>query len=125
MVMQHLARLGLTISSALTDAVHNILGTPAGLQYDARIPVRRQSSSYSGLSLPVQQGSKIPLVQFPKLLVRMAAAISAMEQGLLRMRLLKAWLNAFHLHPMRDRHHCLTVSCMPLFSGFWAALFFI
>ncbi|XP_034780644.2 uncharacterized protein LOC117973223, partial [Acipenser ruthenus] len=40
----------------------------------------------------------------------MAAATVAIQLGLLHMRLLQAWLNAFHLNARRDKHRRLTVS---------------
>ncbi|MGH0157899.1 UNVERIFIED_CONTAM: hypothetical protein FKN15_034660 [Acipenser sinensis] len=56
-----------------------------------------------------QQGS-IVLVLCRKLLGLMATASSALQLGLLHMRLIQAWLNAFRLHPKHDRHRRLIVS---------------
>ncbi|MGH0142053.1 UNVERIFIED_CONTAM: hypothetical protein FKN15_075218 [Acipenser sinensis] len=53
---------------------------------------------------------KNSLSMVPKTVGSMDMAISAMEQGLLRICPLKAWLNAFHLHLKCDRHRRLTVS---------------
>ncbi|MGH0152893.1 UNVERIFIED_CONTAM: hypothetical protein FKN15_065203 [Acipenser sinensis] len=55
-------------------------------------------------------GIEGPLGLDPKIVGLMAAAISAIELGLLRMCPLQTWLNVFHLQPKRDRHCRLTVS---------------
>ncbi|MGH0131633.1 UNVERIFIED_CONTAM: hypothetical protein FKN15_061726 [Acipenser sinensis] len=55
-------------------------------------------------------GSQVTLLLCQKLLGLMTAAISAIQLGLLRMRPLQAWLNAFHLNPKCDRHRWLMVS---------------
>ncbi|MGH0157090.1 UNVERIFIED_CONTAM: hypothetical protein FKN15_071880 [Acipenser sinensis] len=90
--------------SAYTGGVHDVLGAPAGLLYDVRIPVRRQSCSYLGLPLPVSTGIAGNLLLCQKLLGLMAAAMSAIQLGLLR------WVNAFHLNTKSDIHRRLTVS---------------
>ncbi|MGH0119121.1 UNVERIFIED_CONTAM: hypothetical protein FKN15_052950 [Acipenser sinensis] len=62
-------------------------------------PPERVAAIKGCLSL-FRQGSQVALL----LLGMMAAAISAIQLGLLRMLPLQAWLNAFHLNTKRDRH---------------------
>ncbi|MGH0147160.1 UNVERIFIED_CONTAM: hypothetical protein FKN15_069941 [Acipenser sinensis] len=113
-VTEHLARLGLTIN----DAKSRLIAVQCTMYLVLRLDSITMHAYLSDdtvaaiqgcLSL-FQQGSQVTLRLCQKLLGLMAAAISAIELGLLCMRPLQAWLDAFHLNAKCDRHHRLTVS---------------
>ncbi|XP_037611715.1 uncharacterized protein LOC119479819 [Sebastes umbrosus] len=55
-------------------------------------------------------GKRLQLVHFQRLLGLISAAVLVIPLGLLRARPLQRWLNAFNLHPRRDRHVKLRVT---------------
>ncbi|XP_074466705.1 uncharacterized protein LOC141752572 [Sebastes fasciatus] len=55
-------------------------------------------------------GKRLQLVHFQRLLGLISAAVLGIPLGLLRARPLQRWLNAFNLHPRRDRHVKLRVT---------------
>ncbi|MGH0138345.1 UNVERIFIED_CONTAM: hypothetical protein FKN15_013095 [Acipenser sinensis] len=101
----HLARKGLTINDAKSRFTPLQCTVYLGLQLysstmRAYLSDDRVAAIQGCLSL-FRQGPQVTLLLCLKLLGLMAAPI---QLGLLRMRPLQSWLNAFHLNPKRDRH---------------------
>ncbi|XP_058865945.1 uncharacterized protein LOC131708048 [Acipenser ruthenus] len=113
-VTEHLVRLGLALNDAKSRLAPVQCTTYLGLWLDSNamslyLSDDRIAAIQGCLSL-FKQGSKVTLRLCQKLLGLMAAATVAIQLGLLRMRPLQVWLNAFHLNARRDKHRRLTVS---------------
>lgn len=113
-VMDHVQDLGLKVNlgkSNLEPTQHAVF---VGLCFNSLTvsasltPLR--VAKLVALAEQFQLGRQMEVAQIQRLLGMISAAVSVVPLGLLRARPLQRWLNAFRLHPKRDRRVKLRIT---------------
>ncbi|XP_076144523.1 uncharacterized protein LOC143127104 [Alosa pseudoharengus] len=113
-VIQHVQNLGFRVNLDKSNLIPTQEATFVGLRLSsvtmsASLTPQRVLKLLT-LASQFHLGRRLEMAQFQRLLGTIAAATVVVPLGLLRARPLQRWLNAFGLHPSRDRRVKLRVS---------------